>query len=398
MIAPKFPPTEEKRLKEVKSYKLLDTLPEEAYDDITQLIATVCDTPISLITLLDTDRNYLKSHLGAPFNESPRAISFCGHAILEPQDIFIVEDARTDPRFAKNPLVQEHNAIFYAGAPLRSKNGHALGTLCIFDTKPRKLSEKQKKVISVMAQQVVKLFELHRKKIELEEYETQLNQRNKDLKNFAGLVSKDLRAPLQEINTMASLIRTDYKNSFDGTGIQYLEYIEESSVTLQKYIEGMLIYYKSDDLLSQSKVETTLLSIYEEIEDILFIENAEFEHPTIDKTIAVNKPALLQILLNLIGNALKYNHKDIPAVRSSFSENKTHYIFTVEDNGIGIDKQKQEIIFELFKTTGVKDRHGETGTGIGLATVKNLVTKLGGIISLESELDNGTTFTFSIKK
>ncbi|MAZ73907.1 MAG: ATPase [Flavobacteriaceae bacterium] len=398
MIPPKKPYNEQQRLKEVKSYSLLDTLPEQEYDDITELIASLCDTPISLVTLLDADRNFLKSHHGVPFNESPREISFCGHAILEPEDLFVVEDARVDHRFADNPIVKEHNAIFYAGAPLRTQNGFPLGTLCIFDTKPRQLTEKQKTIIVAMAKQVVKLFELHRNNKLLENNKVLLELRNQDLKNFAGLVSHDLKSPLGTITSLAKLLREEYNLKFDETGIQYLDYIEESSLTLNKYIDGMLGYYKSDDLLSQRKQETSLLSIYEEIEDILFVDNAEFKHPKEDTTITVNKPALLQIFINLVGNALKYNHHQVPFVTSTFSETETHYKFTVGDNGIGIDEEKQKVIFQLFKTAGEKDRHGEKGSGIGLATVLNLVTKLGGTISLDSELQKGTTFTFTVKK
>ena len=398
MISPKTPSNENERLEEVASYGLLDTLPEEEYDDITELIAGVCNTPISLVTLLDADRNFLKSHYGVPFNESPRDISFCGHAILEPEDIFVVEDARLDPRFANNPLVQEHSAIFYAGAPLRSQNGYPLGTLCIFDTKPRTLSENQKKVIVAMAKQVVKLFELHRNNLSLRQTRRSLQQRNKELKDFAGIVSHDLKSPLANITSLARLLKEEYEVKFDAVGNQYIDYIEESSVTLKKYVDGMLEYYKSDDLLEKGKQPTLLSSIYEEIEDIFFVDNAEFEHPTEDQTIIVNRPALVQIFINLVGNALKYNHKEVPHVRTTFAEKEDYYVFTVSDNGIGIDKEKQEIIFQLFKTIGEKDRHGKKGSGIGLATVLNLVTKLGGTISLDSEKDKGTTFTFTVKK
>ena len=144
MIAPKLPKNEKQRLKAVKEYKLLDTLPEEDFDNITNLVANICDVPISLITLLDADRNFLKSHYGIPFNESPRNISFCGHAILENNSIFIVEDATKDQRFYNNPLIKDHNVKFYAGVPLINPEGFPLGTLCVYDVKPKKLTKHQK--------------------------------------------------------------------------------------------------------------------------------------------------------------------------------------------------------------------------------------------------------------
>ena len=163
MIEPKFPVDEAQRLAAVRSYNLLDTLPEKDFDNITALTATICEVPISLVTLLDADRNFLKSHYGLNFNESPRNTSFCGHAILDESSIFIVEDARKDPRFSDNPLVTELNAIFYAGVRLINSEGYPLGTLCIFDTKPRQLSKSQKKALSAMAYQVVNLFEARKR-------------------------------------------------------------------------------------------------------------------------------------------------------------------------------------------------------------------------------------------
>ncbi|MCW8980343.1 MAG: ATPase, partial [Altibacter sp.] len=108
MISPKAPYNEAERLAELHSYNLLDTLPEVDYDNITALIASICDVPISLVTLLDKDRNFLKSHFGLDIQESPRDISFCGHAILNDNDLFIVEDARKDERFYDNPIIEEY--------------------------------------------------------------------------------------------------------------------------------------------------------------------------------------------------------------------------------------------------------------------------------------------------
>ena len=147
MIKPGFPKNELERVSCVKKYDLLDTLPESDFDNITSLVATICDVPISLITLLDTDRNFFKSHHGVDIQESPRDISFCGHAILQEDDIFIVEDSRKDIRFKDNPLVSDYKAIFYAGVPLKNKDGLALGTLCIYDHKPRQLTRLQKNAL-----------------------------------------------------------------------------------------------------------------------------------------------------------------------------------------------------------------------------------------------------------
>ena len=398
MIAPISPKNEKERLDAVKSYDLLDTIPETDYDNITSLISEICELPVSLVTLLDTDRNYLKSHHGVDLQESPRSISFCGHAINQDEDIFIVEDARKDPRFLDNPLVEQAGTVFYAGAPLINPAGYKLGTLCVFDTKPRTLSASQKSVLLNMSKQVVKLFELHKKNNELIKVEEQLRDRNIQLKNFAGVVSHDLKSPLANITSLARLLKEEHIKNLDEEALQYLDYIEESSETLKEYIDGMLVYYKSDELVSEIKQVFNLKELFEDLEEILFVDHSEFRYPKADVELRTNRAALFQILMNLVGNSIKYNHSKIPLVTIAFSVSEDFYHFSVKDNGVGIDKNKQEQMFELFRTGDDADKFGKKGTGIGLATVKSIITKLGGTIKVDSALGKGAIFSFTIKK
>src|SRR6185295_1894172 len=129
-------PNEAKRLKVLWQYDVLDTVPEEVFDDLTELAARICEAPISLV---DEDRQWFKAKVGVTIKETSRDISFCGHAI-EQDDLFIIPDATKDERFAHNPLVTSDPKIrFYAGAPLITPDGHALGTLCVIDKVPREL-------------------------------------------------------------------------------------------------------------------------------------------------------------------------------------------------------------------------------------------------------------------
>lgn len=398
MIIPKLPTNEAERLNEVKKYNLLDTLPEKQYDNITSLVASICDTPISLITLLDFDRNFLKSHFGVQLSESPRDISFCGHAIISQDEVFIVEDAREDIRFHDNPLIEENGVIFYAGAPLINEKGFPLGTLCVYDVKPRVLTEKQINMLKLMAKQVVNLFELHLKNQRLLEIQQEQRLRNERLQSFARVVSHDLKSPLANITSLSQMLKEENKDSLPEESLLYLNYIEESTLTLKNYIDGMLQFYKSTELLEQQKNSISVVSLFEEIKEMLILNKAEFVYPKDPTTVHINKPAISQILLNLVDNAFKFNAGDGIKVQVTFSEATGFYIFTVEDNGMGIPKDKQDDVFEIFKTGGIKDRNGKEGTGIGLATVKNLVNKLGGEITLESEIGKGSIFTFTIKK
>ena len=398
MNFPKFPDNEKERIAELKKYNLLDTLSENDFDSITALIAAICEVPISLITLLDSDRNFFKSHFGLDFNQSPRNISFCGHAILQDEEIFIVEDATKDVRFNDNPLVTEANALFYAGVPLVNSNGFKLGTLCVFDHKPRKLTEVQITSLKALGKQVVILFELLKKNKLLTEFQKELQQRNERLVNFAHLVSHDLKSPLANITSLTRMLREENIQNLSEDSEMYLDYIEESSFSLKNYINGILKFYKTDELLEAQKEDVPLKNLFDEINEILITDDIVFEFPTEGVLLNVNKAALTQIFLNLIDNSLKYNLNQQRLVLVTYTEESDYYKFSIKDNGMGIDLGVQEEIFNLFKTTGIKDRDGKEGTGIGLATVKSLVSKLGGTIFLESEPGKGSTFTFTLQK
>ncbi len=143
MQKPQIPANESDRLAALERYKILDTLPEQVYDDLTQLAADICGTSIALISLVDKDRQWFKSRVGIDATETPRDISFCGHAVAA-NAILNVPDASLDPRFADNPLVaQDPNIRFYAGVPLITEDDFALGTLCVIDRQPRHLTEQQ---------------------------------------------------------------------------------------------------------------------------------------------------------------------------------------------------------------------------------------------------------------
>lgn len=163
-----IPKNEKSRVQELWDYSVLDTDPEKVFDDITTLARNLCGTKISLISLIDSDRQWFKSKSGLDASQTPRDISYCGHAIMG-DEIFIVEDADKDERFQDNPLCTgEPYVKFYAGVPLVTPNGQRIGTLCVIDDKPKKLEQLQKDTLKLLAVNVVNLLELRKKNKELE--------------------------------------------------------------------------------------------------------------------------------------------------------------------------------------------------------------------------------------
>ncbi len=163
-----FPDNEEHRLSELLSYDILDSEEEALFDEITTLASQICESPIALISLVDRDRQWFKSKVGLDASETSRNIAFCAHAILQ-KEVFEVPDTLKDKRFQDNPLVTGAPSIrAYAGAPLITPSGTAIGTLCAISDKPRTLSDQQRQSLKTLSRSVVSHLELRRKNRELE--------------------------------------------------------------------------------------------------------------------------------------------------------------------------------------------------------------------------------------
>lgn len=176
MRAP-LPPNEIQRLASLLGYDILDTPPEPGFDDLTLLASEICQTPIALVSLVDENRQWFKAKIGLDATETPRDFAFCAHAILRQDEVLEVSDAHLDPRFADNPLVTADPHIrFYAGAPLVTHDGCALGTLCVIDYEPHKLSEAQLLALQALSRHVVNLLELRRTLAEKNKFEEALHE------------------------------------------------------------------------------------------------------------------------------------------------------------------------------------------------------------------------------
>ena len=178
-----LPDNEAARLDALRAYGILDTPPERFYDDITQLAAYICNTPVALISFIDESRQWYKSKVGVTACEISRKNTFCSHTILHPDDILVVRNPLDDPRFSDNPLVTGKPSIqFYAGMPIVTSTGEALGTLCVIDTKPHNdLDDHALASLRILARQVMEHLELGKSLVQLKHYQQQLTQINEQL-------------------------------------------------------------------------------------------------------------------------------------------------------------------------------------------------------------------------
>jgi DNA-binding NtrC family response regulator len=183
MTAAPLPPEEPGRLRALRGLGILDTAPERGFDDIARIASYLMNTPIALVSLVDEDRQWFKARVGLEVSETPREHSFCAHAILD-VGVTHVRDASRDKRFCDNPLVLGAPAIrFYAGAPLRTADGHAVGSLCVIDRKPRSLTDRERDILEALARQVMTEFELRRAN-------ALLRQRQEDLRLLFGALER----------------------------------------------------------------------------------------------------------------------------------------------------------------------------------------------------------------
>lgn len=400
MVKPTIPENEKERQKELDSYSILDTLPEEDYDNLTAIASEICGTNIALVSLVDDKRQWFKSHHGLDAEETPKEVAFCAHAINKPDEVFIIQDARKDYRFSDNPLVTgAPNVIFYAGVPLLSDKGLPLGTLCVIDNTPKLLSQSQIKSLKALTRQVMNLMELRRTKSELENALETTKENNRDLEQFAALAAHDLKSPLNNISMLAMLLLDDYSANMEKQGVEMLKLVQNSSKKLKSLIDGLLEYNRSDRILKEQITTINLEILKKDLEGLFIVDNkCSISLHTELKEISANRTALEQILINLVANAIKYNDKEFAKIDMVVSEPDDKYEFSIQDNGPGIALKHQEKIFQLYEILQPNDKFGRTGNGIGLATVKKMVEAQGGSIYVDSKIGEGAKFTFTIEK
>jgi signal transduction histidine kinase len=394
MQKPDIPQNEHERLKELRSLKILDSEQEKDFDELVELASIICGVPISLVTLIDADRQWFKSKKGIDESSTHRDVSFCGHAINN-DDIFIIENAVADERFYDNPLVTEDpNIRFYAGMPIKSENGYNLGTLCVIDSKPKKLSETQVKALKILGGQASKLIELRDKKLKLESTNEKLQSLNQLNTQITSIISHDLKGP---INSMRAYLNSKYIDANNSEDLAELFPLVKNNLnSLHELVENLLEWSRStnDVNLTEVNIKEIVLEICNLFEGNALDKNIELKCGIGDNLKVVADLAMLRFVLrNLINNAIKFTENGKVEVDIEETEDN-QAIIKVIDTGVGIPNDLLERIKLKDKKISTKGTRNEKGTGLGLQLVREFLSIHKTELKIKSEKGKGSTFSF----
>ncbi len=368
MIIPKTPENEVERLQNLASYCILDSERSDDFDGMTTLASEFFDAPISVITIIDKERQWFKSKVGIDGNETHRNISFCGHAIITPEKLLIVEDAREDVRFSGNPQVTgDPHIVFYAGAPIVSAEGYPFGTICIVDFKPRKLTERQEKFLKILGQQVSNLLNLRKKNLQL----------NDALKEKSMLIKEVHHRVKNNLQIISSLLNLQIRSDIGKEATYALESSRDRIMAMSIIHQQLYQNNSIQNVDFQKYLEQLIDSTQRVYSTVGIVVNCCVIQLKTD--IAV---PLSLIVSEVITNACKHGFKSqfnslIEIEVNLLSERKIS--LKIRDNGIGFSKVEK----------------WERSASLGFEIIKTLTSQINGRVECESS-SNGTTFNFEI--
>lgn len=384
-VAARLHPNEAERLQALRSYGILDTAIEPAFDDITRIASYVCQTPISLISLIDEGRQWFKSEIGLGIRQTPLDQSICAHALLE-HSFLEVPDATLDPRFDCNPLVTGAPHVrFYAGALLRTPDGLPLGTVCVLDNRPRQLSPEQRYILAALARQVMSQMEFRRALLMSDRL-----QRN--ISRLMAVAGHDLKQPLQVMVLAIDRVRSKLTEPRDrerlrlaidaGTRMaEELDRLAETSALQIGLGAPKLTSFPVSDIFESIVHNWHLHAEAKGLRLIVLPSAARI----------VSDPGMLRAIVgNLVGNAIKYTERGRVLVgcrrRGNFLS------IEVLDTGSGIPAEQLGAIFDAFHQINPASE----GLGLGLSIVRRSAEALGHKIALKSDLARGSHFTVQV--
>jgi signal transduction histidine kinase/CheY-like chemotaxis protein len=397
MIPAPPPPNEAERLAALRSLEILDTPPEEAFDRIVQLAARIFEVPIAQISLVDEHREWFKARCGTDQPEGDRRAAFCAHTILS-NEALIVEDALADERFHDSPLVRDQGIRFYAGVPLRTRNGLNLGALCVKDRRPRKITPAQVETLHELAAVVVDQME-HRLAA------WRADAANEAKSRFLANMSHELRTPLNAILGYSEILLEDAEQLGEPRFVEDLQRIQSAGRHLLTLINDILDLAKIEAGKAELNLETFDLTglVDEAVATVRSLVTRNGNELVVEKEHTLGRvrsdmTKLRQALFNLLSNAAKFTHNGRIrlSARRRDEDGSDWIVLSVSDTGIGMSDEQMTRVFEPFVQADESTSRKYGGTGLGLAITRRFCRMMGGDVTVESELGRGSTFTIRV--
>lgn len=393
------PPTadESARLDALRNYQILDTGVEKAYQDIVELAGAICNTPIAVICLVDSDRQWFKARAGLDAAETSRDVAFCAHAI-HGRELFIIPDATLDDRFFDNPLVTNDPSIrFYAGAPLCNQDGHVLGTLCAIDRKPNALNDFQQRALEILSQQVIQLLELRRAVHQLDQTSQELRDSNASKDRLLSILSHDLKTPFIGLVGLSNMLRDDWEEMPRDEIKELADDLATSADAGLRLVEQMLEWAMLEGKgFAKGPTDFDLGHLLEDVQSTLA---PVAKQKGIELMIHTGEPFCVHadagmcrsLFQNLVSNALKFTPAGGAVDIAIFAEGK-NVRCEVRDTGLGISPERIKQLLAANSTHSTVGTSGETGTGLGLVLCRQMLERNRGTLTVTSELGRGSVF------
>lgn len=394
------PPDEARRLAELNAYRVVDSENEEPFDEIVALAAEFFDVPVARINFIDAERQWTKAHVGDLAIECARGDSFCSHTIRNRTRVLVIEDAHADGRFNQNPfVVGDPHIRFYAGAPLVTPSGSAVGALCLVDYVPRRLTPREVELLAMLARRVVGELELRRRVLEESAAAAELRELDRLRNDFVNTVAHEIRNPLTAVRGYSELLRTGSRGALLPQQEEAVAEIEACAKRLLDLVGDLLA--GANVLTGKIQLRLAATDVAALVRDAVARAEASVGGRAAFSVVApssayasVDPRRLAQALDNLLGNAVKYSPVEaIIGVEVASAGDGLR--IAVADKGIGIPREELARVFEPFFRAS--NANGTVpGTGLGLAAVKAIVDAHHGRIRASSTPGLGTKFTIEL--
>lgn len=382
----------------VRRYDILDTPPDGAFDRITALAARLFDVPIAIVSVVDNDRIWFKSHYGLETEQIDRDPGLCASAILH-DGPWIVENASADPRALANPLVAGSFGLkFYAGVPLRTDDGFNLGTLCILDHKARELSPAEVTTLEDLAGMVMSELEV---RLSSRKALAEASERAQLKDAFLGMLSHEFRTPVTTIYAAAQLLSRDKVVMADARLRSLFPDIAAESERLLRLVDDLLVLTRLERGALEAEREPVLLQRV--LPKVVDREQRRFDGRSVRVEVPTDLPPAMcdqtfleQVLANLLSNAFKYSHPS-SEVQVEVVDRVSELEVRVRDRGIGMEPDELDSVFDLLYRSP-EARLVAPGAGVGLYVCRQLVETMGGQVWIAPKSGRGTSIAFTVPR